>query len=63
MIQPGVDNTDILTWLNGRATVVTIMHDEKPVTLWLPSDGVSIEDSVLRFCNERNIDIKKEAGT
>jgi hypothetical protein len=51
---------DLLTWLNGRAINVTVMHEDRPRTVWLPSDDISIEDKILRFCEEENIDIKEE---
>ena len=54
-------STNVLTWLNGRIPMLTILHEGRPHVVWLPSDGISIEDAVARFAQENNIDIEDEA--
>jgi hypothetical protein len=56
-----VTPADMLTWLNGRAINITVMHEGKPNTVWLPSDDVSIEDRILCFTKEHDIDLLEES--
>jgi hypothetical protein len=55
-------NTAALTWLNGRACPICIMHEGAPVVLWAPEDAISIEDAISRFTSDRQIDIFEESG-
>lgn len=51
---------DILTWLNGRVTVINISHNGMAHQLYHPQNGVTIEDATLEFIERYNIDIKQE---
>ena len=53
-------NTAALTWLNGRACPISIIHEGAPVILWTPEDDISIEDAINRFTQERGIDIYRD---
>lgn len=54
------EKQDMLTWLNGRALLIVVMHDGKPEILWCAEDATSIEDMILNFCRKHNIDMAKE---
>lgn len=52
--------SDLMTWLNGRATEIKIIHEGKELVLWKSQDEISIEDTILEFCNKYKINIKEE---
>ena len=53
-------SADLLTWLNGRAIEIRVVHKSFPTLIWHPQDGITIEDSILIFADRNQIDIKKE---
>ena len=57
---PQLSAQDLLTWLNGRATKILVIHKGKKRLLWQPADGTSIEDMILAFAKTNRIDILQE---
>lgn len=56
---------DILTFLNGRLIgELRITHKKESITIWTAGDvtefGYTIEDAVINFINDYDIDYKKE---
>lgn len=51
---------EMLTWLNGRAMKIKIVHNGRIVEIWEPCDGTSIEDMIISFVTDRNIDVRDE---
>lgn len=52
--------SEMLTFLNGRAMLVIAIVDGMQVVLWEPALDFSIEDAIMRFIEEHDIDWRKE---
>lgn len=67
MKNENLTSQDAMTWLNGRVTSpIAVRHKGENHVLWTVerarSEGLTIEDAIVEFCNRNNINIEKEAN-